>query len=177
MKEPELIVVNKDDQIVGYRPKEECHDGSGLLHRATSIFLFNDNGEMLLQKRSSNKRLWPLHWSNACCSHLYKGENYLEAAKRRVYEELGLFPALSPAFKFLYFARFNSSCAEKECCQVFTGRVNSLPQVNQYEIAAWRFLSIDQLEIEISSCPENFTPWFHIEWNQLRPFIGNKGVV
>ncbi len=64
-----LILVDEEDKIIGFEEKEKCHDGNGLLHRAFSTFIFNDKKELLIQKRSKLKRLWPLFWSNTCCSH------------------------------------------------------------------------------------------------------------
>lgn len=83
-----LILVNSQDEITGFGDKEECHNGAGILHRAFSVFIFNSQGEVLLQQRSKNKRLWPMYWSNSCCSHPAPGETYEEAALRRIYEEL-----------------------------------------------------------------------------------------
>ena len=85
-----LILVDKYDNVLGYKSKAECHEGEGILHRAFSIFIFNDKNQLLLQKRSAKKLLWPLYWSNSCCSHPRKGENYETATHRRLKEELGL---------------------------------------------------------------------------------------
>ena len=85
-----LILVDEHDNIIGYENKDVCHNGDGLLHRAFSIFLFTSNGELLIQQRSQEKRLWGLFWSNTCCSHPRKGETYEQATMRRLQEELGL---------------------------------------------------------------------------------------
>ena len=68
-----LVLVDEDDREVGFLSKAVCHDGDGMLHRAFSLFVFNRRGELLLQRRSANKRLWPLYWSNSCCSHPRRG--------------------------------------------------------------------------------------------------------
>ncbi len=79
-----LILVDLEDNEIGHLSKVECHKNEGVLHRAFSIFLFNDKGHLLIQKRSSQKKLWPLYWSNTCCSHRREGEDILDAAMRRL---------------------------------------------------------------------------------------------
>ena len=86
----QLILVDSDDNKIGYSSKSECHKGEGNLHRAFSVFIFNSSGQLLIQKRSSNKELWDLHWSNSCCSHPRKNERTKSAAIRRLEEELGI---------------------------------------------------------------------------------------
>ena len=84
----ELILVDDQDREIGFQSKADCHDRDGLLHRAFSLFVFNREGEVLLQRRAANKRLWPLYWSNSCCSHPRRGEEMEEAVHRRLYQEL-----------------------------------------------------------------------------------------
>ena len=85
-----LILVDKDDNVLGYKDKLSCHEGDGILHRAFSIFIFNKKKQLLLQKRSDQKLLWPLFWSNSCCSHPRQGEDYETAIHRRLKEELNI---------------------------------------------------------------------------------------
>ena len=84
-----LILVDSRDRELGYLDKSACHDGEGRLHRAFSVFIFNPRGDVLLQRRSRSKRLWPSHWSNSCCSHPRKGETMEQAVHRRIRQELG----------------------------------------------------------------------------------------
>ncbi len=97
-----LILVDQEDNTVGFLDKAACHDGKGLLHRAFSVFILNSQGEILLQKRSLEKRLWGGFWSNSCCSHPRKGERVVDAAKRRCQEELGIKVDLKFLYKFSY---------------------------------------------------------------------------
>jgi isopentenyl-diphosphate Delta-isomerase len=97
-----LILVDGADREVGFLPKDLCHDGQGVLHRAFSLLVFNEKGEQLLQQRSASKRLWPLYWSNSCCSHPRRGESMEAAVKRRLDEELGLSCPVQFLFKFQY---------------------------------------------------------------------------
>ncbi|HET6345674.1 MAG TPA: isopentenyl-diphosphate Delta-isomerase [Myxococcota bacterium] len=163
-----LILVDAQDNEVGYRTKAECHNGEGLLHRAFSVFLFNLQGELLLQQRSASKRLWPLYWANSCCSHPRRGEATPDAAARRTREELSLGARLEYLFKFTYQVPFESEGAEHELCWVFAGRVDGLPRVNANEIAATRFVAPEALDHEMVANPERYTPWLKIEWPRLR---------
>jgi len=162
-----LILVDASDVEIGSMSKSRCHDGEGVLHRAFSLFIFNSKGELLLQQRSANKRLWPLFWSNSCCSHPRTGETMGEAIGRRLDEELGITTKLEFVYKFSYQARFGDLGAERELCSVFLGRSDQTIQANQNEIAASRFISVDELIAEFGQPEDQFTPWFRQEWEQL----------
>jgi len=162
-----LILVDQEDQTIGFLPKVDCHRGHGRLHRAFSIFLFDQNGRVLLQQRSQQKPLWPLFWSNSCCSHPRKGESIELAAERRLREELGVSTQLNWLYKFIYQADFEDVGAEHELCHVLIGRFDGDIQVHPDEIAAWRWLTIDQISQELIECAERYTPWFKLEWQRL----------
>jgi len=163
-----LILVDKNDNVLGYKSKVECHDGNGILHRAFSIFIFNEKNQLLLQKRSDQKLLWPLYWSNSCCSHPRQGEDYDTAIHRRLKEELGLETELKYLFKFQYQATFEDKGSENELCSVYIGRSNDQIIVNENEIVEWKYIDIGQMEIEMEEHPENFTPWFKMEWDKIK---------
>jgi isopentenyl-diphosphate delta-isomerase len=162
-----LILVNEADQGVGHLSKVLCHEGRGILHRAFSLLIFNGSGELLLQQRSASKRLWPLYWSNSCCSHPRSTETLEAAIHRRLYEELGLRCPLHYLFKFQYQAQFDETGAENELCSVFIGRSTDAVRINADEILAWRWTSPERLHSEMSDGAGNFTPWFKIEWNRV----------
>lgn len=165
----QLILVDDQDVERGHADKETCHDGEGLLHRAFSVFLFNGRGELLLQQRSAGKRLWPLFWSNTCCSHPRRGEAVEAAAPRRVREELGFdSPPLRFLFKFQYHAQYEAKGAERELCWVLIGRSDARPVVDPAEIADWRYVAPEALGRELHEHPERFTPWFKLEWRRIR---------
>jgi isopentenyl-diphosphate delta-isomerase len=164
----ELILVDDSDIELGFLSKQQCHDGDGILHRAFSLFVFNSNGELLLQKRSADKRLWPLFWSNSCCSHPRKGESMEVATRRRLDEELGIHADLEFVFKFSYRAKFDDLGSENELCSVFLGKTDQAYSANANEIAEARFVSVDALQSELLASPEAFTPWFKMEWESLR---------
>jgi isopentenyl-diphosphate Delta-isomerase len=164
-----LILVDEADREVGHLSKAKCHDGQGVLHRAFSLLIFNDEGELLLQQRASSKRLWPLYWSNSCCSHPRRAESMEAAINRRLYEELGLRCPLHFLFKFQYQAQFESAGAEQELCSVFIGRTSDPVRADPNEILAWRWISPENLQAELAEeGAERFTPWFRMEWERIR---------
>jgi isopentenyl-diphosphate delta-isomerase len=163
-----LILVDDQDLEVGHLGKAECHVGRGILHRAFSLLIFNERGELLLQQRAAGKRLWPLYWSNSCCSHPRHGETLEVATGRRLKEELGLSCPLRFLFKFQYQAQFDAAGAENELCSVFIGRSTEPPAVNRSEIHAWRWISPADLCAEMSgAAATQFTPWFMMEWERI----------
>ncbi|MFZ0498303.1 MAG: isopentenyl-diphosphate Delta-isomerase [Steroidobacteraceae bacterium] len=163
-----LILVDEADREVGFLSKERCHEGQGVLHRAFSLLIFNDRGELLLQRRSAAKRLWPHYWSNSCCSHPRQAETMESAIHRRLHEELGLACALQFLFKFQYHAQFDDVGAEHEVCSVFIGRSTGQVSVDHHEIADWRWVSADTLAREMRhEGADGFTPWFAMEWERI----------
>jgi isopentenyl-diphosphate delta-isomerase len=163
-----LILVNAADEVVGHAPKRACHEGEGILHRAFSVLLFDHHGQVLLQQRAADKWLWPLTWSNACCSHPRRGETVPDAARRRLAEELGVAADLAPAFTFTYHARYRDVGSEREVCTVLLGRLTGEVRANPTEIAAWRLVPAPGLEAELAADPDRFTPWFRMELERLR---------
>jgi isopentenyl-diphosphate Delta-isomerase len=163
-----LILVDEADRELGYLDRARCHAGRGLLHRAFSLLIFNAKGQLLLQQRAASKQLWPLVWSNSCCSHPRRHESLDVAARRRLHEELGLNCPLHFLFKFQYQAQFSSAAAENELCSVFIGRTTERLIINQDEINAWRWISPGALHREMSGPDKaKFTPWFRLEWERV----------
>ena len=163
-----LILVDEADREVGHLDKARCHDGQGVLHRAFSLLIFNEAGELLLQQRAAGKRLWPLYWSNSCCSHPRRAETMETAIHRRLYEELGLRCPLQFLFKFQYQAQFDATGAEQELCSVFVGRTSDPVRVDPSEIVAWRWISPEALQAELAGRgADRFTPWFVMEWERI----------
>ena len=163
-----LILVDDDDRPIGHLDKAQCHAGHGVLHRAFSLLIFNSDGALLVQQRSVSKRLWPLYWSNSCCSHPRPGESMETAIRRRLREELGLSCPLHFLFKFRYQAQFDAAGAENELCWVFIGRSNGPVLVDPLEVASWRWVTPAALQSEMSGPEANrFTPWFRLEWERI----------
>lgn len=163
----ELILVDREDNEIGFAPKGDAHDGEGMLHRAFSLFLFNDDGELLLQQRAAGKRLWPGYWSNSCCSHPRRGETLEIATQRRLRDELNFETDLEFVYHFCYTAAFGELGSENELCHVFLGRTSETLQPNESEIESVRFLGAEALDRELGESPGEFTPWFKQEWREL----------
>ena len=162
-----LILVDESDEALGFKSKSECHEGNGTLHRAFSVFIFNPSGQLLIQKRSSNKELWDLHWSNSCCSHPKKNEQMELAVKRRLKEELGIECPVHYLYKFTYHATYKDLGSEHELCHVYVGLFDGEIKANPEEIDDWKFIKPDDLEKRIRNSKKDYTPWMKIEWEML----------
>jgi isopentenyl-diphosphate delta-isomerase len=162
-----LILVDSDDREIGALPKSDCHVGDGILHRAFSIFVFNSGGDVLLQKRSADKPLWPMYWSNACCSHPRSGESMEVAVRRRMREELGVDCPLTFLYKFEYQAAYEDIGSERELCSVYIGESDGPFDPNRAELADLRFFPRDELAAMLAQQPLSFTPWFKMEWERI----------
>jgi len=163
-----LILVDASDDVIGYDTRKACHRNHGTLHRAFSVFIFNEKKKLLIQKRSSTKQLWPLFWSNSVCGHPYYGEDCHDAARRRVKEELSIDVNLKYLFKMRYQADFNNIGSENEICYVFWGETKDAVKANADEIDDWKYIDTPRLHALLSVQPDQFTPWFILEWNLIR---------
>ncbi len=163
-----LILVDEADREVGHMSKARCHEGRGTLHRAFSLLLFNQDGDLLLQQRAASKRLWPLYWSNSVCSHPRRAESMEAATRRRLQEELGVRCPLQFLYKFQYQAQFDAAGAEHELCSVFIGRCTDSVRPDRHEILDWRWVAPEALQAELAgSGADRFTPWFRLEWARV----------
>jgi len=165
--EENVVLVSPEDKVLGLMEKMKAHE-NGLLHRAFSVFLFNKEGKMLLQQRSLNKYHSPGQWTNTCCSHPRENETYLQGAKRRLQEELGITCDLEEKFHFIYKADVGKQLIEHELDYVFTGNFDGEVNLNPEEVSAVRYISIEELEKEMTNHPENFTEWFKIILNEYK---------
>ncbi len=159
--EEKVVLVSENDEVLGLMEKMQAHE-NGILHRAFSVFLFNKNGDMLLQKRAPEKYHSPEQWTNACCSHPRAEETYLQAAKRRIKEELGIDCDLEEKFWFIYKADVGQNLWEHELDHVFTGIYEGDFNLNPEEVAEVRYISMEDLDKEIKQNPKYFTEWFKI---------------
>ncbi|MFK7756934.1 MAG: isopentenyl-diphosphate Delta-isomerase [Flavobacteriales bacterium] len=164
--EEQVILVDDQDKELGVMNKMEAHE-KGVLHRAFSVFLFNDQDELLLQRRALEKYHSPGLWTNTCCSHPRKGETTLEAAHRRLKEEMGISTALEPKFTFLYKAVLDRGLTEHELDHVFMGSYNNAPSLNSEEAVDWKYISIPDLLLEVKTKPDSYTEWFKICLDQV----------
>jgi isopentenyl-diphosphate Delta-isomerase len=167
-----LVLVDDTGAAIGAKPKRECHLGEGVLHKAFSVFIFNSHGEVLLQRRSSGKMLWPSYWSNSCCSHPLIGEHEFTAARRRIHQELGMtISQLEKHFDFEYQASFGDIGSEWELCSVFTAFSDDPVHINKHEIDSVRWVAVDEMAGLLIAESEVFTPWIKLEWERLLPIV------
>ena len=162
----EVVLVNVNDQPIGYMEKQEAHL-KGLLHRAFSVFIFNNNKELLLQKRAVSKYHSGGLWTNTCCSHPRKNETVLGAAKRRLFEEMGIKCDLKFKFSFIYKAKLDNNLFEHEFDHVFFGYSNTKPDINREEVDSYCYKSIEKIQKEIINQPDQYTEWFKICFNEV----------
>ncbi len=163
----EIVLVDSKDNAIGFETKQKAHEAKGVLHRAISAFVLNKEGRLLVQRRSKLKKLWPLFWSNTCCTHPRINETYQQAAERRIFEELGFKCALKLLYKFEYHADFNSLGAENELCAVLIGRYDGAVRPNADEIAEWKYIGVDELKRDMAKNPGAYTPWFKMEFERI----------
>lgn len=161
MLEEQVILVDENDNQIGLMAKMEAHE-KALLHRAFSVFTFNDKGELLLQQRAADKYHSPLLWTNTCCSHQRNGETSLEAGKRRLQEEMGFTCDLEEVFSFIYKAPFDNGLTEHELDHVMVGKYNENPIVNKEEVEAFKWMTLEEVKVDIEINPEIYTAWFTI---------------
>lgn len=172
VKEEQVILVNAKDEKIGLMPKMEAHE-KAVLHRAFSVFVFNDKGELLLQKRAAHKYHSPNQWTNTCCSHQRDGETNIEAGKRRLFEEMGFECELEEKFNFIYKAPFDNGLTEHELDHVMIGYSNKNPIINPEEVDDFCWKSINGIEVEIRDNPDKYTVWFKIIFKEYLEKIKN----
>jgi isopentenyl-diphosphate delta-isomerase len=161
MKEEKVILVDSEDKPIGTLPKMEAHE-KGVLHRAFSVFILNQKGELMLQQRAHHKYHSPGLWTNTCCSHQREGEQNIEAGMRRLDEEMGFSVTLEELFSFIYKAPFDNGLTEHELDHVMLGHYEEVPQINTEEVAAWKWMSLIDIEADIAINPDEYTVWFKI---------------
>lgn len=160
MEEKVILVNEKDDQL-GLMGKMEAHQ-KAVLHRAFSVFVFNKKGELLLQQRALDKYHSPGLWTNTCCSHQRDGESNIEAGKRRLEEEMGFSCDLEELFWFVYKASFDNGLTEHELDHVMIGYYDQDPKINKEEVAAHKWMLLEDVKKDIEMHPELYTEWFKI---------------
>jgi len=166
VRRDEVVLVDQsgiDLPDVNGRPrtmaKVEAHR-QGALHRAVSVFIFNDKNEVLLQKRSATKYHSPSKWTNTCCTHPLPDEKPMVAARRRLLEEMSFVVPLTEAFTFVYRADVGGGLTENEFDHVSIGVFNSNPIPNPDEVSDWKWVALDELKQDLNENPDKYTPWF-----------------
>lgn len=170
MQEEQVILVNEKDEKIGLMAKQEAHE-KALLHRAFSVFIFNDNKELMLQQRALHKYHSPGLWTNTCCSHQRDGETSLEAGVRRLQEEMGFTADLKETTSFIYKAPFDNGLTEHEFDHVLVGTYNGTPEINPEEVADWKWMSLEDVKDDIARDPDSYSAWFKIIFEKFYDHI------
>ncbi len=164
----EIILVDENDNVVGYEEKLSAHENGGRLHRAFSVFIYNSAGQMLLQLRGRDKYHFGGLWTNACCSHPRRGESSDEAVHQRLRFELGFDTELREVFTFVYQASDpNSGLTEHELDHVFVGTHDGDLKPNVEEVDDWKWADIDAIRRGLRARPGDYSPWFRVAFERL----------
>ena len=157
-----LTVVDEEDNVINHLSWDKVHEEDGLLHRAVTVLLFNNCGELLMQKRSEQKRLWPSYLDLSVATHVFADESYESAARRRLREELGIDGVvdLEKLFVFRYHSQYRDVGSEREMCAVFRTNYDGKVSPNPEEISEYNFASIVELRSDVRKSSGNYTPWF-----------------
>ena len=161
-----MILVDENDRQVGLMPKMEAHE-KALLHRAFSVFVFNDQNQLMIQRRAAHKYHSPGLWTNTCCSHQREGETNIEAGKRRLMEEMGFTTSLTENISFIYKAPFDNGLTEHEYDYILLGDYNDEPNINPDEVSEWKWMSLEDIEKDMKVHPEQYTEWFKIIFDKF----------
>lgn len=161
-----VILVDKQDNEIGSMEKQEVHV-KGLLHRAFSVFVFNDKNDLLLQRRAISKYHSGGLWTNTCCSHPREKEKTIDAAKRRLEEEMGMSCDLKKQFDFIYKVKLDNNLYEHEYDHVFFGFSNDFPTINPQEVEEFTYKTLQEIDLEIISNPNKYTEWFKICFQEV----------
>jgi len=170
MKEEQVILVNEKDEQIGLMPKMEAHE-KAVLHRAFSVFVFNDQNQLMLQQRAAEKYHSPLLWANTCCSHQRDGESNLKAGKRRLQEEMGFVCELEEKTSFIYKAAFDNGLTEHELDHILVGYYNENPKLNREEVEDFKWMTVEEVKTDMALNPEIYTEWFKIIFEKFYDFI------
>lgn len=166
MNEEHVILVDETNKQIGLMPKLEAHQ-KAILHRAFSVFVFNDKNELMLQQRAFDKYHSPGLWTNTCCSHQRDGESNVEAGKRRLFEEMGFVTDLKETISFIYKAPFENGLTEHEFDHVMIGYHNDEPNINKDEVAHWKWMAVEDVKNDMIEHPERYTIWFRIIFDKF----------
>ncbi|MBC7607831.1 MAG: isopentenyl-diphosphate Delta-isomerase [Burkholderiales bacterium] len=170
MKEENVILVNEKDEQIGTMPKLEAHE-KAILHRAFSVFILNDQKEIMLQQRAHQKYHSPLLWTNTCCSHQREGETNIQAGSRRLLEEMGFQTPLKELFHFIYKAPFDNGLTEHELDHVMIGYFNGNPLINTDEVEDWKWMKIEAVKEDMVQNSGLYTVWFRIIFDEFYHYL------
>lgn len=166
MPEEYVILVDENDNEIGVMEKMKAHQ-EGVLHRAFSVFIFNDKEELLLQQRAITKYHSGGLWTNTCCSHPRPNETIKDAAHRRLFEEMGMSCELTIKTNFIYKSPFENGLTEHELDYVLVGHINQNPHINKEEVESYKWMTVSDIKRELKKNPSSYTTWFKIAMEKL----------
>ena len=152
-----MILVDASDVVVGSASKHAVHQ-TGALHRAVSVFVFNEERCLLLQRRARDKYHSPMLWSNTACGHPRPGESVQDAARRRLGDEMGLTCALREVAVFTYRAELGTAI-EHEVDHLFVGFASEAPRPDPAEVDAWQWRDAEEVLRDADRHPARYTAW------------------
>ncbi|EJH4512473.1 isopentenyl-diphosphate Delta-isomerase [Salmonella enterica subsp. enterica serovar Infantis] len=161
MTEEHVVLLDEQDKPSGTLEKYAAHTLNTPLHLAFSCWLFNEDGQLLVTRRSLNKKAWPGVWTNSVCGHPQQGETTEEAIIRRCRFELGVeITDLTPVYPhFSYRATDPNGIVENEVCPVFAARATSVLQVNSEEVMDYQWSEFNSVWKSLLATPWAFSPW------------------
>ncbi len=162
----QLILVNEQDEIIGYSGKMEAHE-KGLLHRAFSIFVVNDCDELMIQRRAMHKYHSGGLWANTCCSHPLRNEDLEQTIHRRLQHEMGFDCKLEPLFKFIYKTEFGNGLVEHELDTVYLGCHDGPAQPNPAEVMDWRWIDLEELKTALEADSPDYVYWIKAAFTEF----------
>lgn len=168
-----VVLVDEQDRFLGEMEKNDAHR-KGVLHRAISVFIFNDKGELLLQRRALIKYHSGGLWTNTCCTHPRINESITSAASRRLSEEMGITATAEKAFDFIYRRRVNDSMIENELDHVMIGYCNAVPLPKKEEVSEWKYLPMDVIEGDLKANSKRYTVWFQICFDKVQQYLNKS---
>jgi isopentenyl-diphosphate delta-isomerase len=171
--EEKVILVDVNDHPIGLMNKLEAHE-KAVLHRAFSVFILNNNNELMLQQRAHHKYHSPLLWTNTCCSHQRENETNIQAGTRRLREEMGFETELKEMFHFIYKAPFDNGLTEHELDHVMLGYYNEIPEINKEEVENWKWMKIEDVKNDMIRNPNLYTVWFKIIFEEFYHHFDNN---
>jgi len=170
MEDQKVILVDENDIQTGVIGKLEAHR-KALLHRAVSVFIVNSGGEWILQRRALDKYHSNGLWTNTCCTHPHPGESVVDAAKRRLREEMGITCNVTWLFSFIYREKLENELFEHELDHVFLGITDTEPVINTSEVEDWKRISFSDIHNDIKQNPQNYTYWFRELYEKVNSHI------
>lgn len=173
IQEEYVVLVDKIDNPIGQMEKQEAHI-KGVMHRAFSVFIFNNNNELMLQQRALTKYHSPGLWTNTCCSHPRVDEKTKDAAHRRMMEEMGFDCEFEKAFTFTYKSDVGGGLIEHEFDHVFFGRSEIKPKINQEEVNDWKYMDMKSIREDMNTNPTRYTVWFRIAFDEVEKYLNIK---